>query len=192
MQNAYRGLEDYQADLVITGFGNDSEFSGIQKLTYTFKKPNLIRVDFDSPHKGMSIAYPDKKGKVVVRLGRPLPLPFTLHLDPRSPLMEIAPGEYIDQTDLGLLITNISHTITDMFLGDLEVSEGPGTVIIRTLSDNPFKRGTPTRYAFTIDENYWLPVTVEESTAGGVLKRRVAYKNLRTNIGIRNSFFRIE
>ncbi len=192
MESAYRGIEDYQARLVITGFGKERSFSGVQKLTYTFKKPNRIRVDFHSPHKGMVIAYPDKEGKVVVHPSRLLPSAFNVHLDPGNPLLEISPGQQINQTDIGLLIKNIAHSLTDMHLGDLDVSEHPNTVIIRTLADNPFKRGTPTRYTFTVDKRHWLPVAVEERTASGVLKRRVVYENLRIDTGIRTSFFGLE
>lgn len=192
MESVYRGLKDYQTHLVITGFGNDRSFEGVEKLTYSFKKPDRVRVDFDSPHKGMTIVYPDKAGRVVVRMSKWLPFNFNVHLDPGSPLVEISPGQRINQTDIGLLIRNIGHSLTDMYLGDLDVSEGPKTIVIRTLADNPFKRGTPTRYTFTIDKGYWLPVGVEESTADGVLKRRVVYENLRLNMGMSDSFFRLE
>jgi outer membrane lipoprotein-sorting protein len=191
METAYSSLKDYQTHLVITGFGKDASFSGIQKLTYAFKKPDRIRVDFESPHEGMTIAYPDMDRGVAIRPSQRFPS-LILHLDAQSSLVEISPGQHINETDIGLLIRNISHSLTDMFLGDLDVTEDHDRVIIRVLSDNPFKRGNPTRYKFTINKNLWLPVAVEESTADGVLRRRVVYEDLRTNMGIDDSFFRLK
>ncbi|MFZ2447992.1 MAG: hypothetical protein WAW37_16670 [Syntrophobacteraceae bacterium] len=188
MEAAYRDLNDYQTRLVITGFGKDSAFTAPHRLLYTFKKPNRVRVDFESPHRGMTIAYPDQHGNVALRLVFP---PITLRVDAESPLVEISPGQQINQTDLGMLIRNISHSLTDMFQGDLDVSEDSDRIVIRVLSDNPFKRGVPTRYTFTIDKRLHLPVGVDESSPSGVLKRRVLYENLRINTGIGETFFRL-
>jgi outer membrane lipoprotein-sorting protein len=188
MEAAYGSLKDYQTNLVITGFGKGPSFSGIQKLTYTFKKPNKIRIDFESPHEGMAIVYPDAGGDVAIRPSKRFPS-IVLHLDAQSSLMEISPGQHVNETDIGLLIRNISHSLTDMFLGGLDVTENHERLFIHVLSDNPFRKGMPTRYRFTIDKKLWLPVAVEESTPDGALKRRVAYENLRTNIGISDRFF---
>jgi outer membrane lipoprotein-sorting protein len=188
METAYSSLEDYQTHLVSKGFGKDASFSGIQKLTYTFKKPDRIRVDFESPHEGMTIVYPDMDGQVAMRPSKRFPS-IILHLDARSSLLEISPGQQLNQTDIGLLIRNISHSLTDMFLGDLDVTEDHDRVFIRVLSDNPFAKGTPTRYLFTIDKKLWLPIAGEESTPGAALRRRVVYENLHTNTGIGDTFF---
>jgi len=188
MQAIYSGVEDYQAHLVIAGFGKDSSFAVTHKLTYTFKKPNRIRVDFEFPHPGMTIIYPDQDNKAMIRLSKRFPS-FALHLDPGSSLLEISPGQHIHQTDLGLLIRNISHSLTDMFLGELDVDEYQNAMNIRVLSDNPFRKGAPTRYVFTIDKRIWLPVAVEEFTPDGILKRRVLYENLTINRGVQDAVF---
>jgi len=188
MAAAYSRVKDYQAHLVITGFGQDSRFTTTQKLLYTFKKPNKLRLDFETPHRGMIIVYPDQDGKVLVSPTPWLPF-FTMHLQPSNPNLEISPGQQINQTDLGLLIGNIQHSLTDYFLGDLKVTEDGELITVRVLSDNPFRRGKATRYVFFINKKIWLPVAVEESTAAGVLQRTVAYQDLRLNIGVLNSFF---
>lgn len=190
MEAAYAGLEDYRTRLVITGFGKDVSFWTLQKLRYTFKKPDRVRVDFEYPHEGMSIVYPDSDGEVAIRPGGHFSF-FTMHVDKDSPLVEISPGQHINQTDLGLLIRNIAHSVTDMFLGDLSITQNRARVTVRVLSDNPFQKGTPTRYTFTIDAQTWLPVAVEESTPEGVLKRRVLYQDMKTNTGVKDSVFEL-
>ncbi|MHC1742390.1 MAG: outer membrane lipoprotein carrier protein LolA [Syntrophobacteraceae bacterium] len=188
MQTAYDSTRDYQARLVITGFGNDPAFRSPHKLRYVFKKPNRIRIDFEHPHPGMTIVYPDTRGKVVVRPVRGLSS-FLFHFKPESRFVEISPGQQINQTDLGILIANIGRSLNNLFLGDLQLEEDREHLIIRVLSDNPFARGTPTRYTFTIDKALWLPVAVEESTAARVLKRKVVYEDLRINTGVADRYF---
>jgi hypothetical protein len=168
MAKAYRQVSDYRTYLVITGFGKDSSFTSTQKLHYTFKKPNKIRLDFETPHRGMTIIYPDRDGKVWIRPNFWVPF-INLHLEPTNANLEISPGQQIHQTDLGMLIRNIAHSVTDCYLGDLQVAADREQIIIRVLADNPFRRGNATRYAFFINRDLWLPVAVEESSPTGVL-----------------------
>jgi outer membrane lipoprotein-sorting protein len=191
METAYKEVSDYQTRLVITGFGKDSSFTSLQKLLYTFKKPDKIRLDFETPHRGMTVIYPDREGRVWIRPGFWFPL-FDLRLEPTNANLEVSPGQQIHQTDLGMLIRNITHSVTDCYLGDLEVSEDRDRAAIRVLADNPFRRGRATRYVFHIDKTLWLPVAVEESSAAGVLQRTVVYQHLRLNTGVLNSFFQID
>ncbi len=99
MEGAYSAVNDYQSNMEVTAYQNG--FSKTEKFLYTFKKPKPIRLDFESPDKGMIPVYPDKHGKVAVHRH------FTIHLSPESSLLQVhQSGQRIDQTDLGLLITN--------------------------------------------------------------------------------------
>jgi outer membrane lipoprotein-sorting protein len=191
IEKAYASVEDYRANLLIEGFGQDSSYQETHELLYTYKKPNRVRIDFQRPHRGMVIAYPDANGKAVVRI-KPWASFLTFHLDPDSSFLEVSPGQQINQTDLGLLIRNIAHSLTDMLIGDLEVTFDEKHVVVRVLSDNPFRRGDPTRYEFLIDRGLWLPVGVRELSSQGVLRRTVTYKGLLLNGGVPDSFFQLD
>jgi outer membrane lipoprotein-sorting protein len=191
METAYRQVSDYRTQLVITGFGKDSSFTSTQKLLYTFKKPNKLRLDFETPHRGMTIIYPDRDGKVWIRPNFWFPF-INLHLEPSNANLEISPGQQINQSDLGMLIRNITHSLTDCYLGELQVAEDREQIIIRVLADNPFRRGKATRYVFFINRDTWLPVAVEESSPTGELQRTVAYQHLQLNTGVANSFFQMD
>lgn len=191
MHEAYGGVRDYETRLDITGFGDAARFGGTLQLLYAFKKPGKIRIEFKSPHKGMVILYPDREGKVAVRPSALLPF-LVFHLAPESDHLEISPGQHIPETDLGMLIRNITLCTTELSLGDLDISESDSAVIIRVLSDNPFKRGVPTRYRFTVDKRLWLPSAVEEMTPSGTLRRRVVYRDLRVNVGVPDSAFEMD
>ncbi len=189
MEGAYAGVKDYQTRVTVRTFKSDGS-SEIEKFLYSFKKPQRIRLDFESPHAGMILVYPDKNGKVAVQpagLARLL----KLHLAPDSRLLKDSSGQRIDQTDLGLLITNISHSLTDQRRGPAEIEEKDGYVRVRVLAADHFRADVVTLYQFFIDKKLWLPVKVEEFTPDGRLGRSVIFEDLRINRGLGDDFFQL-
>ena len=185
MEEAYAGVNDYRANMEVRKYQKGGSFE-TEKFLYTFKKPKWIRLDFESPHPGMILIYPDKNGKVVIRRF------FTFHLSIDNSLLRVSAGQRVDQTDLGLLIQNISHSLTDRRRGPVEVTEDEGDVRVRALADDHFREGVLTEYQFFIDKNRWLPVRVEESTPDGYLERTIIFRNLRINIDVPSSFFQLD
>ena len=190
MEAAYTRVKDYQAEVEIRVYQRDG-LKNTKKFLYTFKKPNWMRLDFELPHPGMILVYPDKNGKVVIHPSGWAWF-FKLHLLPDSFLLKDSSKQRIDQTDLGLLIRNISHSLTDQRRGPLEVSKDNGHNELRVLADDHFRKGVVTRYRFFIDKERWLPAGVEELTPDSILKRTVVFRNLRINIGVPDSYFLLE
>jgi outer membrane lipoprotein-sorting protein len=190
MEASYAGVVDYRMHVEIKTPGDGGSFE-TEKLLYTFKKPYRIRLDFKSPYRGTIAVYPDRGGKVLVRPWGRSSL-FTFHLEPDSFLLKNLWGQRIDQTDLGLLIHNISRSIREGRKGPLELREEQEYIRVEVLSENHFRPSRMTHYVFVIDKSIGLPVTVEESTPEGVLERRIHFRNLRVNIGIPDSFFELE
>lgn len=190
MESAYAEVTDYQAKMEVRTYVNDHSFKA-EKFRYTFKKPKRIRLDLESPHPGMVLVYPDHKGKVGIRPSGWARF-FKLSLAPDSFLLKVSSGQPIDQTDLGLLIKNISKSLTDEQYSKPELEEEETTIRVQVLAENHFRKGVRTRYEFLIDKMKWLPVEVSESTPEGVLKRRVIFKDLRVNISVKDSFFKLE
>jgi outer membrane lipoprotein-sorting protein len=189
METAYRRVTDYQTETEVTVY-REGRIVDTKRFRYTFRKPNHIRVDFEAPHPGMILVYPDEDGKVVVKPGGWAGF-LRFHLAPDSFLLKTASGQRIDQTDMGLLIHNISHSVTDRRRGEVRLSEEDGRVLIEVLAEDHFLAPILTRYRFYIDEKLWLPVEVQELTPEGVLKRQVCFRDLRTSLGITDAFFRI-
>lgn len=188
MESRYAETTDYQAEIEVEAFkGNGSVEK--KRALYTFKKPDHIRLDLESPHKGTTLVYPDKNGDVMVKPGGFLGF-FTLHLDPDNPLLSIAPGQDITQTDIGLLIRNIAHSLTDQRKGAARASCRKDRLYIQVLAQDHFQKGATTLYTFVIDESLWLPVEVQERTAEGVLKKTFVFKNLKLNVPLPKDFFK--
>ncbi len=189
MEVAYARVEDYQMNVEVKNYKSDGS-SEIRKFLYTFKKPKWIRIDFESPHPGMILIYPDKNGKV--RVEPPgLSHIFNFDLSPENPLLRTPSGQRIDQTSIELLIQNISHSLTDQRRGPVHIDEN-GYVRIRVLATDHFRKSIVTLYQFFIDSHLWLPVKVEESSPEGHLERTIAFQHLRINIGVLDSFFKMD
>lgn len=190
MKAAYAQIDDYQLETEVKVF-HEGQVVETKQFLYTFRKPDHIRIDMESPYAGMVLVYPGEDGKVTVKPGGLFGF-LKLHLSPDSSLLNAARGQRIDQTDMGLLIKNLDHSLTDRRHGEVRVSEQDGQVRIEVLAEDHFLAGVLTLYHFFIDKTRWLPVEVKEFTPDGILKREVRFRNLRTSIGVPESFFRID
>ena len=187
MEAAYDQVRDYQTDVEILLFNEDGSFK-TEKSLYTFKKPKHIRLDFVSPHPGMMLVYPGPDGKVLMKPQGVLSV-LTFHLALDDPLLGSPSGQRLDQTDLGVLIKNIRHSVTDQRRGPVSLSEDKETIRIQVLADDHFREGVETRYQFLISKQLWLPLEVGQFTANGVPESRIVFHNLRTNINVPDDLF---
>ena len=185
----YAQIEDYQMETEVKIY-NEGQIVETERFLYTFKKPDHTRIDMESPYAGMVLVYPGEDGKVTIKPGGLIGF-LKLHLFPDSALLRTAAGQRIDQTNLGLLIKNIGHSLTDRRRGEVRITEQDGQVRIEVLAEDHFLAGVLTLYHFFIDKTRWLPVKVREFTPKGILKREVRFRNLRTSIGITDGFFSI-
>jgi outer membrane lipoprotein-sorting protein len=190
MESAYAEVTDYRVKMEVRTYRNDHSYKA-DKFHYTFKKPKRIRLDFESPHPDMIMVYPDHKGKVGIRPSGWARF-MKLSLSPDSFLLKISSGQTIDQTDMGLLIINISKSLTDEQYSEPEFEEDETTIRVLVLAENHFLKGVLTRYEFLIDKVKWLPIEIRESTPDNVLERQVIFEDLRTNTGVKDSFFQIK
>lgn len=189
METAYAGVINYRMQAEVRNYSPDGSFQ-TKIFLYTFQKPNRIRIDFKRPHPGMVMVYPAKNGKVLVWPFKWAPS-FKLYLSPDSFMLKNHSGQQIDQTDLGLLIRNISSSLTQHRRGPLQIVEKNGSIEIRVLADDHFRAQTVTRYRFIINKKRWLPAGVVELTKDRTRKRSIYFRNLRVNIRISNGFFRL-
>jgi outer membrane lipoprotein-sorting protein len=190
IESSYARVAAYQTETDVSEY-RQGKIVETKRFLYTFKKPDHIRIDMESPHRGMILVYPDSKGKVFVQPGGWTGF-LAFHLSPESALLRSSAGQRIDQTDLGLLIRNMAHSLTDHRRGEIRVTEQEGQVIIEVLAQDHFLAGVLTLYRFFVNETLWLPVKVEEFTPDGTPKRKVTFRNLRTPVAVPDHLFRID
>jgi hypothetical protein len=185
MQTAYSTVDDYQAMTTVRIFKKDGA-AETQRFLYSFRKPNRVRMDLEAPHAGAILSYPDDEGKVVVRLAGIAGI-FPLHLSLNNPRL-VSFGQRIDQTDMGLLIDNISHSVTDERRGPVSVTEDGDLIRIEVLALDHFVKRAETLYRLSVDRTLSLPVEVEESTRDGFLRRIMTLRNIAINRGLSDRF----
>jgi outer membrane lipoprotein-sorting protein len=187
MRETYAGVQEYRTNVEVRTSESDGSVR-IEKFVYSFKKPNHVRLDLETPHQGAVVIYPDENGKVVVKRSESSRF-LTLHLRPDSRLLRGRPGHRIDQSDMGLLIENIAHSLTDQRRGPIDTSQRDNLLVIRVLAVDHFQPSVQTLYEFLVDSSTWLPEGVTESTPEGRLARTTSFKNLRINPDLPGSFF---
>ncbi len=190
MEAAYAKVDSYQAEMEVRDYRKGSYLES-KRFHYTFRKPNQLRIDMHSPQPGTVLIYPDRGGKVALRPGGWTGF-VTLHLAPDNAMLASGSGQRIDQSDFGLLLRNIRHSLTDQRRGAIVLSESQGRVCIEVLAEDHFVAGVQTLYRFVVDPVRWLPQEVHELTPNGAPKRVSLFRNLKTSLPIPDSSFRIE
>ena len=190
MEGAYAAVKEYQTETEVQEY-REGRVVETKHFLYTFRKPDHVRIDMKSPYPGMILVYPDKEGKVHVRFGG-LAGFLKLRLATDSMLLKNSAGQRIDQTDMGLLIRNMAHSLTDRRRGAIRVAREDGRVHVEVLAEDHFLAGVLTLYRFSIDTTRWLPAEVKESTPAGATKRKVLFLNMRTAPAVPANLFRID
>ncbi len=190
MKDAYARVTCYRTDAEVEEY-REGRVRERRRFIYTFKKPDHLRIDMESPHPGLVLVYPDEGGKVSIKPGGVAHF-FRLRLAPDNPLLESRTGQRIDQTDLGLLIRNIEHSLTDRLYGKVGISERNGRIVLDVLAADHFLPDVRTRYLFFIGTKTWLPTEVDEYTEDGILKRKVIFRDLKILTDIPDRFFRLD
>jgi hypothetical protein len=178
MEARYALVDHYQTETTVRLY-RDGQLTKTQRFLYTFRKPNHVRAELRSPHPGTVLVYPDAMGKVLVKPGGWLGF-LKLHIAVDSAALRSRSGQRIDQTDMGLLIQNIAHSLTDRRHGDVTITHNDDAVVVEVLADDHFLPDALTLYRFTIDDASGLPIAIEELTPDGVPKRDLTFQALTT------------
>jgi outer membrane lipoprotein-sorting protein len=190
MEASYAKVSAYQTEMEVREYRKGKHLE-TKRFLYTFKKPNQLRIDMRSPQPGTVLVYPDKQGKVTLRPGGWTGF-VTLHLAPDNSMLATESGARIDQSDFGLLLRNIRHSLTDQRRGEITLSEAEGRISIEVLADDHFLPGVQTLYRFVFDSARGLPLEEQEATPKGVPKRVTIFGKLKSSITIREDFFAVK
>ncbi len=190
MAAAYAKVEDYRTKVEVRNYEDDGSF-GTRKFLYTFKKPQWIRLDMESPHGGTILVYPTEEGKVAVQLAGWASF-LQLHLAPDSSLLRDPSGQRLNQTDMGLLIRNISRSLKDQRRGPVRIEEESKGLRLQVLAVDHFRPDVLTLYQFLLDRKLWLPLEVREGTPAGRPVRSTFFTDFSINTGVPESFFRLD
>ncbi|MEW6489770.1 MAG: hypothetical protein AB1578_17915 [Thermodesulfobacteriota bacterium] len=196
LEAAWEAVRDYRALLVSTAWVGVAPPERTT-LRYWFQKPDRLRLEFISPRAGLVLVYPYRpdgpQGEPRARVQPGGFLRFLrLTLDPGSPRLAVAPGQGVDQTDLGLLVRNIARSLTAEARSPPVLREYRDHLVAAVEAEAHFLRGVPARYEFRIDRALWLPVGVREELPERGWVREVVFQDLDVNPGFPEDLFRLE
>ncbi len=183
MEEAYARIHEYRADVEVKTYKGNGKVD-VKRFLFWFKKPDHIRMEFQSPYNGMVIIYPDEEGKVLIHKF----MTFRRSID--DPMMlDEKTGQRLDQTGVGPLIDDIARSVGRNRKSPVNMKEDESNVGIRVLAGDPLRPGVENEFKYVIDKRFWLPVEVDESTADGRLIRVTTYGDLRINPAIPDELF---
>ncbi|MCD6187808.1 MAG: DUF1571 domain-containing protein [Desulfuromusa sp.] len=133
-----------------------------QIITYRYKKPGYVRMDFIKPHKGAAIVYRSDTGKVQLR-----PFGFiksmTFNMKPTAKLVLSPRGHRVDESDIGVLLKNAQKLAQSGSLKVLrEETVQQNTMVVLEIigKENVLVDGVH-RYLLWLDTRLKLPRIVE-------------------------------
>ncbi len=198
-QTAYYRLEDYQG-VVHTEVTDGKEGFRQETLDIAFRKPGFLSLRWQSGlYKGTTLTVRPgwNHGNPVVRLGDgfefvTVSLPVTEMSEP------FAPGLRDLSEWLTALFLLAQRPVTDRSLRLVEVRRPPldaaeGRVALSVPSFLlPFRDNGVSQYEFVIERGTGLPVELMLRGAGGEVRQRMRYTDVRVNTGMTTQIFRSE
>jgi len=184
MTAAFQQMDAYQAEIETNEY-QAGRIVTTRRFRFSFRKPDLLRIDMETPHPGMRLVYPDETGRVFVQFGGWKGF-LKLRLAPDNPLLATRSGQRIDQSD------NIARSVGEPSRGEPQLVEKDRQLLLEVVAADHFLPGVVTRYRFVIDKTLWLPVAVDELTPDGRMKRTVRFRNLNISPQLPEDFFAID
>lgn len=151
----FHSLSSYSATM--RSYGN-----GEQVISYRYRKPGYVRMDFVKPHQGAALVYRPDTGKVQLR-----PFGFstslTLTMKPTAKLVRSPSGHRVDESDLGFLLKNAQQLALQGSLEKLreESVQQTSMVVLKIVGRDDVLVDGVHSYLLWIDKKLKLPRIVE-------------------------------
>ncbi|MCW8858276.1 MAG: DUF1571 domain-containing protein [Deltaproteobacteria bacterium] len=160
-----------------------------QIITYRYKKPGYVRMDFVKPHKGAALVYRPDTGKVQLR-----PFGFskslTLTMKPTAKLVRSPTGRRVDKSDIGVLLKNAQQLAQFGSLNVLreETVRHNDMVVLEITGKEAFLVDGVHRYLLWLDKRLKLPRIVESYDNDNQLIEGLFLDDLSINLNFAEIF----
>ncbi len=163
-------------------------------IRYYFKRPEHVRMEFITPHKGAVLVYNPEQGKVRIRpFGFLKPLVFSFN--PDSGFVKSAKGHRVDESDIGVLLKAADEIKSHGKLETLgtEKVAGREALVVSVTGDGGYTvYGTINRYILWLDRELNLPLKGEAFGVEGELIERVLMDDLEVGVEFEEGFFELD
>jgi len=159
-------------------------------IRYSYRKPGYVRMDFSTPHAGAVLIYNPSNGKVTL-------WPFgagtfpVLKLSPTDSLITDENGHRVDQSDIGVLLSNIRRLQQGgaTRLPGEEMIAGKPAVHLSVVGAEGKSVAAVHRYEVWFDKQSGLPTKVVSYGLDGKLLETVMMEAMSVNVRFPPDFF---
>lgn len=184
-QQQFQHIHSYQVLLRSSSPQDESKI-----IRYSYRKPGFVRMDFTRPHPGALLIYSPVSRKVKL-------WPFglgtfpVLNLSPTDSLIQDDHGHRVDQSDIGVLLSNIRRLQNDgttVTVGE-ETLAGRATLHLSVTGPKGVSVDGVNRYEIWLDKSHGLPAKVVSYDRQGSLLETVLMDAMVINIQFPAYFF---
>jgi outer membrane lipoprotein-sorting protein len=187
MEAAFKEVKDYTCDIEQIFFKNGVEDER-RHFTFYFKREKKIRVDFSSPHSGMTVLYQGNAEELTVIPLRFLPF-IRLHYSIDDPKVRTPAGQRIDQSDIGYFIEFLLRSLKTVQQGEDEYREEGSRITFQFWARDYTGGGSLEKYRLTLSKVNWLPIRIERNTREGKPIETDIVQNCRINTQLEDKLF---
>ncbi len=187
MEAAFKRVEDYSCE-VEQIFNQNGAENQRYRFKFYFKKEKKIRVDFSSPHPGLTIIYNDDETEATVIPFRSLPA-LKLRLSVDNHLMKTLAGQQINQTDMGYFIDFVLENLKKVPQKEGTFDEDEQRVEFVLWALDYIEGKSLEKYRISISKELWLPTRIERYGSEGKLLEVSDIKNYVINTHLKDNFF---
>lgn len=165
MRKFYQGIENYSSEVEQIYFASNEEDERYL-FTYYFRKPHNIRVDFLTPHSGLSIFYRKGEEEAVIRPFPSLPfLKFRISIE--NSLLKTPTGQRLNQTDMEYFIDFLFRNSAEVPQKDHHFQEEKNQVHFLFWAKDYVHGAEPEKYRIFLSRQNWFPVRIERYSPEG-------------------------
>lgn len=165
MKNSYRRIENYSSKVEQIYFTNNEEEERYL-FSYSFRKPDKIRVDFLEPHSGLSVFYRKGEEEAVIRPFPSLPfLKFRISIE--NSLIKTPTGQRLNQTDMEYFIDFLFRNLAAVPQKDHQFQEEKDQVHFLFWAKDYVQGGEAEKYRIFLSRQNWFPVRIERYSPQG-------------------------
>lgn len=187
MISAFEKAEDFTCEAEVLYHRGGAEDNRWQ-IRFFFKKGDRFRVDFSSPHKGVSVFYEGGEEELTVRPFRFFPaLKFRLSID--NPIVKTPSGQRIDQTGVGFFIRFIFRNLKLIQQRENEFQEDDRQIGFLLWALDYIEGKDLEKYRVFVSKRIWFPTRIKRYSLEGTLIEEITFKNYVINPRLEDNLF---
>lgn len=187
MDAAFKEVKDYTCDIEQIFFKDGVEDQR-HHFTFYFKKKKKIRVDFSSPHSGMTVLYQGNDEEITVIPLRFLPF-IRFHYSIDNPKVRTPAGQRLDQSDVGYFIEFLLKNLKTVQQGEDEYREEGSRITFQFWARDYTGGASIEKYRLTLSKVNWFPIRIERNTREGKPIETDIVQNCRINTQLEDNLF---